>query len=211
MDPKAHWEAVYRNAAPTEVSWYQPHAERSLAMIQRVARDPESPIIDVGGGASVLVDDLLAAGYRNITVLDLASSALDDARARLGSRASSVTWLEADILETTFAEGAYAVWHDRAVFHFLTDPGDRTRYIAQVRRAVRLGGFVMVATYAADGPTRCSGLDVERYSPEALHGAFGPQFRLIASEREQHRTPTGILQEFIYCLCRWEGAAGSTA
>lgn len=201
-DPKRHWEDVYGAKKPTEVSWYQPHARRSLSLIQRVAPDRSSPIIDVGGGASTLVDDLLAAGYRDVTVLDLSGAALAAARARLGPDAERVRWLDVDLLGFEFPEAAYAVWHDRAVFHFLTDPGARARYVAQVRRAVRPGGFVLVATFATDGPERCSGLEVERYSPESLHAEFGTPFQLTASEREEHATPQGAKQTFIYCLCR---------
>ena len=209
-DPKDHWERVYGTKQPTEVSWYQPHATRSLALIQRVAPDRSAPIIDVGGGASTLVDDLLAAGYRDVTVLDLSGSALATARTRLGPDAERVRWLEADLLGYEFPEGGYAVWHDRAVFHFLTDPAARARYVAQVRRAVRPGGFVLVATFATDGPERCSGLDVERYSPESLHAEFGAPFQLTASEREEHATPQGARQTFIYCLCRVKSPGGST-
>ena len=201
-DPKHHWEGVYGARTPTEVSWYQPHAARSLALIRRVAPDPAAPIIDVGGGASTLVDDLLAVGYRDLTVLDLSGAALAAARTRLGPDADRVRWLEADLLDFEFPEAGYAVWHDRAVFHFLTDPGARARYVAQVRRAVRPGGFVLVATFATDGPERCSGLDVERYSPDSLHAEFGAPFQLTASEREEHATPQGAKQTFIYCLCR---------
>ncbi len=208
MDAKAHWEAIYRTKAPTQVSWYQPHASRSLALIRRVAPDLSAPIIDVGGGASTLVDDLLAVGYSEVTVLDLSRAALAAARSRLGPAAARVGWLEADILETSLPEATYSVWHDRAVFHFLTTPEARARYVAQVRRAVRPGGFVLVATFAMDGPERCSGLEVTRYTPEALHGEFGAPFQLMASEREEHATPGGVRQAFIYCLCRLEESTG---
>jgi SAM-dependent methyltransferase len=202
MDPKAHWEHIYRTKPPTQVSWYQPHAQRSLDLIRRVSPPPAGAIIDVGGGASTLVDDLLDAGYRDLTVLDLSATALAQARSRLGSHAGMVRWMEADVLNASLPEAGYSVWHDRAVFHFLTAPADRARYVAQVRGAVRAGGFVLVATFADDGPTRCSGLEVERYSAEALHAEFGSPFQLVASEREGHITPSGGRQAFIYCLCR---------
>lgn len=205
MDPKSHWERVYHNQLPTQVSWYQPHALRSLSLIRRVSPPPDGAIIDVGGGASTLIDDLLVAGYHDLTVLDLSATALAEARTRLGARANDVRWIEADILEAPLPQAGYSVWHDRAVFHFLTAPADRARYVAQVRRAVRSGGFVLVATFADDGPTRCSGLEVNRYSPDALHAEFGAPFRLIDSEREQHITPGGVRQAFIYCLCRIDG------
>jgi len=167
MDSKSHWEGIYRNKLPTQVSWYQLHARRSLDLIRRVSPPFDGAIIDVGGGASTLVDDLLDAGYDNLTVLDLSGAALAVARARLGTRANTVRWVEADVLDASLPKTDYSVWHDRAAFHFLTAPADRARYVAQVRRAVRPGGFVLVATFADDGPTRCSGLAVARYSPEA--------------------------------------------
>ena len=202
MDSRSHWEGIYRNKLPTQVSWYQPHARRSLHLIRRVSPPLDGAIIDVGGGASTLVDDLLDAGYDDLTVLDLSGAALAVARARLGSRANTVRWVEADVLDASLPKTGYSVWHDRAAFHFLTAPGDRARYVAQVRRAVRPGGFVLVATFADDGPTRCSGLEVARYSPEALHAEFGAPFHLMTSEGEEHVTPAGVRQAFIYCLCR---------
>jgi SAM-dependent methyltransferase len=202
MDDKEHWEAVYEAKPADGVSWFQPSAERSLALIQRVAPALDAPIIDVGGGASVLVDDLLGLGYRDLTVLDLARSALAVAQERLGAPAADVRWLEADVRTAALPEDHFAVWHDRAVFHFLTDAADRAAYVAQVERAVRSGGFVLVATFAEDGPTKCSGLPVARYSPDALHREFGSAFELVSSERETHATPVGTQQQFIYCLCR---------
>lgn len=202
MDPKSHWERIYNTKLPTQVSWYQPHALRSLDLIRRVNPPPDGAIIDVGGGASTLIDDLLGAGYHDLTVLDISATALAGTRARLSAQAGSVRWIEADILDAPLPKAGYSVWHDRAVFHFLTASADRARYVAQVRQAVRSGGFVLVATFADDGPTRCSGLEVRRYSPEALHAEFGAPFRLMASEREEHITPGGALQVFTYCLCR---------
>lgn len=205
MDPKSHWERIYRTKLPTQVSWYQAHARRSLDLIRRVSPPPNGAIIDVGGGASTLIDDLLDAGYHDLTVLDLSATALAEARVRLDMRAGSVRWIEVDILDAPLPKAGYSLWHDRAVFHFLTAPADRARYVAQVRRAVRSGGFVLVATFADDGPTRCSGLEVDRYSPDALHAEFGAPFRLMVSEREEHVTPGGVRQAFIYCLCRRDG------
>ena len=206
MDPKSHWEAIYGKKRPEEVSWYQPEATLSLELIRAVA-SLESAIVDVGGGASTLVDGLLRAGYRQLTILDLSVSALNAAQRRLGASARMVSWREGDVLTTDLGVAPIDVWHDRAVFHFLTDVTDRERYIAQVRRAVRVGGHVLVATFAEDGPSRCSGLEVARYSPQGLHGAFGSDFRLIASRREEHLTPRGARQAFTYCLCRFEPAA----
>jgi len=202
VDLKSHWEGIYRNKLPTQVSWYQLHARRSLDLIRRVSPPLDGAIIDVGGGASTLVDDLLDAGYHDLTVLDLSAAALTVARRRLGTRANTVRWVEADVLNASLRKAGYSVWHDRAAFHFLTAPADRARYVAQVRQAVRVGGFVLVATFADDGPTRCSGLEVARYSPEALHAEFGAPFQLMTSEREEHVTPLGVRQAFIYCLCR---------
>lgn len=209
MDDKRHWERVYETKAADSVSWFQPTAARSLAMIMDVVPDRQAPIIDVGGGASVLVDDLLRVGYRDITVLDLAGSALAVARARLGAAAADVHWLEGDVRTVPLPAAHFAVWHDRAVFHFLTDAADRAAYVTQVQRAVRPGGFVLVATFAEEGPTKCSGLPVARYSPDALHQEFGDAFEMISSQRETHSTPTGSQQEFIYCLCRWSGTQPS--
>ncbi len=202
MDRKEHWEAVYRTKRPTEVSWYQSEADLSSRLIQEIAPDRSVPIIDVGGGASVLVSQLASAGYTDLTVLDLAGAAIAAAQAMLGPRAAGVRWIEADILEATLPAGGYQVWHDRAVFHFLVDAGARAAYVAQVRRAVPPGGHVLVATFAEDGPTRCSGLDVMRYSPTSLHAAFGAGFQYLTAQREEHRTPGGSVQAFTYCLCR---------
>ena len=204
MDPRSHWEQVYRTKGPDQVSWFQPEAKLSLELIQLVAPARDTTIIDVGAGASMLVDGLLTAGYSRITVLDLSSAALAQAQQRLASRTGAVIWQEADVLTADLDAGAFDVWHDRAVFHFLTDATDRARYVAQVRQAVRPGGYVLVATFAEDGPLRCSGLSVARYSPDSLHGEFGSDFRLVESRREQHRTPAGAPQAFTYCLCCYE-------
>ena len=206
MDAKKHWEQVYRAKAATAVSWYQPEARLSLDLIQRVAPDLASPIIDVGGGASTLVDGLLETGYSDITVLDLSGSALEVAQARLGDSASRVRWIEANVLTAALDEGRYGVWHDRAVFHFLTDPTDRARYVAQSYRAVRPGAHVIVASFGPEGPQRCSGLEVVRYTPASMHAEFGDRFTLVDSVREEHHTPSGSVQAFVYCLCRVGGA-----
>jgi ubiquinone/menaquinone biosynthesis C-methylase UbiE len=200
MDRKAHWETVYATRQPHEVSWFQREAHTSLALIQRVAPDDMAAIIDVGGGASTLVDGLVAAGYRCVTVLDLSHTALELARRRLGTTASGISWLEADILSADLPPASFDLWHDRAVFHFLTAPADRSRYVGQARRIVRPGGYVLVATFAHDGPTRCSGLPVARYTASALHQEFGPAFRPVESAREEHVTPSGARQAFVYCL-----------
>lgn len=201
MDPKSHWEKVYRTKRPTEVSWYRPHLDVSLQLIEEGARDRDAHIIDVGGGESTLVDDLLARGYHHLSILDVSSTALAVARERLGDRADQVDWLCGDVTRFAFARRAYDVWHDRAVFHFLTDAKDRAAYVRQVARAVMPGGHVIVATFGPEGPTRCSGLEVVRYDPDALHDEFGPSFRLVKHLTELHRTPAGSIQQFTYCYC----------
>jgi SAM-dependent methyltransferase len=208
---RQHWERIYRTTDPSQVSWYQPEPQLSLDLIRRVAPDLDAPIIDVGGGASSLVDRLLDVGYRHLTVLDVAPSALAISRERLGQRAPLVTWIAADALTARLPWSSYAVWHDRAVFHFLTDPPDRARYVDQTRYAVQPGGHIIVASFGPDGPTRCSGLDVVRYSPEAMHGEFGTAFRLLESVREHHHTPSGITQAFVYCLCRAQWGTEASA
>ena len=199
---RAHWEQVYGNRAIDAVSWYQTHASRSLALIRRLGIAKNEPIIDVGGGASVLVDDLLDHGYTDLTVLDLAGKALAAARVRLGHRAAAVRWIEGDATRAELPSGRYALWHDRAVFHFLTAPEDRAAYVGQVLHAVRPGGHVIVATFAEDGPSECSGLPVMRYDAAHLHGEFGAPFDLLGLEREEHVTPAGRVQSFLYCFCR---------
>ncbi len=199
-DRHQYWEGIYRTKATDEVSWFQPHAVSSLRLIEGCT-DPSAHIIDVGGGASMLVDDLLDAGYRNLTVLDLAESALATSRTRLGTRAQAVQWIAADITRAQLPTARYDVWHDRAVFHFLTDPADRARYVAQVLASVKPGGHVIVATFGPGGPLQCSGLDVVRYAPDSLHAEFGAPFRLLGHETEIHHTPTGGEQEFVYCYC----------
>ena len=207
MQTKEHWENVYSTKAAEEVSWFQEHARLSLQIICDSALAPDGRIIDVGGGASTLVDDLLSAGFSKITVLDLSAAALARAKARLGSRAASVQWLEANILDVTLPASTYDVWHDRAVFHFLTSESERHRYVEQVLHAVKPGGLVIVATFAEDGPEKCSGLPVMRYSTEGLHAEFGNTFELLGSQRESHLTPTGKEQKFVYCFCRRLGGS----
>ena len=202
MNGKSHWDRIYRSTSPELVSWYQAEQPLSLDLIRRAVPDPSAAIIDVGGGASTLVDHLLAAGYHRLTVLDLSGVALAATQTRLGTAATPVVWLEADVLTVPFSPGRFDLWHDRAVFHFLTDPSERRRYIAQLRRAVRPGGQVVIASFAPDGPTHCSGLEVARYSPDGLQAELGAGFHLLTSAREEHRTPNGRTQAFTYCLFR---------
>jgi ubiquinone/menaquinone biosynthesis C-methylase UbiE len=201
MDRRQHWEDVYSRKRPTEVSWYQAEPRVSLGLIEGVSGGRITSVIDVGGGASTLVDHLVDRPGSSTTVLDVSAVALDAARSRLGPRADHVRWVQGDILHAELPDAGYDIWHDRAVFHFLTEAGDRRRYVEQVRRSVRVGGHVLVATFDADGPQKCSGLDVVRYSPDALCDEFGASFRLLRSVQETHLTPWGTPQKFVYCVC----------
>jgi 2-polyprenyl-3-methyl-5-hydroxy-6-metoxy-1,4-benzoquinol methylase len=204
MDAQPHWEKIYTEKAPDTVNWYRPHLETSLSLIEQAAAGCSASVIDVGGGESTLVDDLVACGYKSITVLDISQTAIDANRKRLGKASESVHWLVADITQVALEFSAYDVWHDRAVFHFLTAPSDRLAYVRQVTHAVKPGGNVIVSTFGPEGPTKCSGLEVVRYDAEFLHQEFGVHFRLLDSCKEMHRTPFGTIQQFLYCLCRME-------
>ena len=204
MDTRSHWERVYTTKQPHEVSWYRPHLEISLALVQAGAPDRDARIIDVGGGESTLVDDLLAQGRRHLTVLDVSSTALNVAKARTGPAAEYADWRCGDVTSVSLPERHYDVWHDRAVFHFLTTHAQRAAYVRQVKRSVKPGGHLIVATFGPEGPTTCSGLEVVRYGPEALHNEFGAAFRLERHLTELHRTPWGVTQQFVYCCCRLE-------
>ncbi|HYL35290.1 MAG TPA: class I SAM-dependent methyltransferase [Bryobacteraceae bacterium] len=204
MNGREHWEKIYRTKPPEAVSWYRPHLEKSLALIEQAAEGKTAAIMDVGGGESTLVDDLLARGYRDITVLDISHTALEVTRQRLGRAAERVHWLSGDITQIDLPPRRYQVWHDRAVFHFLTEEQHRAAYVQQVARAVKPGGHVIVSTFGPEGPTKCSGLDVVRYDAGSLHDQFGPHFRLVESLKELHQTPFGTTQQFLYCYCRIE-------
>lgn len=202
MHSKDHWEKVYSTKAADDVSWFQPHADMSMRLIHDGGLSKGAAIIDVGGGASTLVDDLLNEGYGNITVLDLSGAALETSRSRLGPQADGVQWMEADITHAEFEPHSLDLWHDRAVFHFLTSEADRAAYVHQVLRALKPGGHVIMATFGANGPMQCSGLPVMRYAPDELRAEFGEAFTMLAHEEEVHHTPFGTDQQFIYCLCR---------
>ena len=201
MDTQAHWETVFGSKAPDAVSWYRPHLETSLGLIERAASGKSAAMIDVGGGESTLVDDLLARGYHDVTVLDISATALEVTRQRLGADAERVHWIEADVTRVDLEPRRYEVWHDRAVFHFLTAESDRRAYVQRVAQAVKPGGHVIVSTFGPEGPKKCSGLDVVRYDAEALHQQFGRRFHLVESCQELHRTPFGATQQFLYCYC----------
>ncbi|MEY2842469.1 MAG: hypothetical protein RI920_506 [Pseudomonadota bacterium] len=199
---QAHWESVYTHKPADAVSWYAPHLDESLRYIARAAPEKAQAILDAGGGESTLVDDLLRAGHVDITVLDISAKALADTRHRLGPAGDRVKWLAADVLEADLPTAAFDVWHDRAVFHFLTTDDQRTRYVRQVLKALKPGGHAIVGTFGPDGPLQCSGLDVARYAPDELHGAFGDPFELLDTRIDLHTTPWGSTQQFVYCFCR---------
>ncbi len=198
---RSHWEDVYTSKAETAVSWYQPHSVRSLEWIASAAPDRGAAIVDIGGGASGLVDDLLATGYTDLTVLDVAESALAKSRKRLGGDAARIHWVVADITQWT-PPRAYDVWHDRAVFHFLTGPDQQAAYVAALAAGTRPGSAVIIATFALDGPEKCSGLPVRRYSHDTLSKRLGPRFSLTSHATEAHTTPWGSEQRFQYSMFR---------
>lgn len=201
MTRHAHWQAVYEGKAETVVSWFQERPASSLALIHATGLGVDARIIDVGGGASRLIDYLLDQGYRSVTVLDIAMAALEKTRHRLGARADTVAWLVADITQW-IPSGQFDIWHDRAVFHFLTDPSDRKAYVAAMAAAVPTGGHAIVGTFALDGPERCSGLPVCRYDADGLVAEFSPYFQLVETVAEDHITPAGKTQRFQFCRMR---------
>jgi 2-polyprenyl-3-methyl-5-hydroxy-6-metoxy-1,4-benzoquinol methylase len=194
-DRQAHWDNVYRTKREDEVSWFQASPSLSLDLIRAAGVEHNASIIDVGGGAARLVDALTEEGFANLTVLDVSEAATETAKGRLGARATSVTWIVADV--TTWQPACtYDVWHDRAAFHFLTAPEDRVAYAQRVLQAVRPGGHVIIGTFALDGPERCSGLPVVRHDAESIGAVLGPSFRLIETRRHEHQTPMGGSQKF---------------
>jgi hypothetical protein len=196
-DRKEHWEQIYSDRNPLEVSWYQKEPAVSLRLIEHCELAKDAPIIDVGGGASVLVDRFLDAGYSRLTVLDIASKSLAAARARLGTRAPRVEWIEADVTE--FAPlHPFRLWHDRAVFHFLTEAEDRKQYVEALKQGLARGGHVVLAAFALGGPTRCSGLDIVQYDAARLMTELGSEFELIEQASETHLTPARKPQLFGY-------------
>ena len=202
MEAKEHWENVYSTKSTTSVSWFQEHARTSLDLIHTSGVAREAAILDVGGGASTLVDDLLLDGYTNLSVLDLSSAALAAAAQRIGPAAGKVNWIVADITRADLPKEHFDLWHDRAVFHFLTTSEARSAYVKTVLHAVKPGGHVIIATFAEDGPSQCSGLPVMRYRAEELHAEFGASFTLLQHLKEAHHTPAGNIQQFVYCYFR---------
>ncbi len=200
MTRKTHWERIHTDKEPQDLTWYQETPTVTLQMLELAGATPQSPLIDVGGGAARLVDYLVAKGYENVTVLDISSVALDRSRKRLGPASETVHWIVADVLEADLPQ-AYEVWHDRAVFHFLTNPDERRRYASKLYDALTPGGHAIITTFAEDGPEKCSGLLCARYSPKELHAELGAdRFRLVDSARETHLTPRGQEQRFQYSL-----------
>jgi len=201
MTTTAHWNAAYEAKATVSLSWYQPVARLSLELIDAAKVDKHARLIDVGGGASTLVDGFLDDGFEDIVVFDLSDRALEAARARLGERAARVRWRVGNILHDD-PGGPFALWHDRAVFHFLTNPADQDTYISVLHRNVAPGGVVVMATFAPDGPERCSGLPVQRWSAEEIAAKLGPDFELVDARRESHMTPAAKEQRFSYGVYR---------
>jgi SAM-dependent methyltransferase len=202
VERKAHWEGVYTSRQPTELSWYQAEPTRSIELLRAVGAGPDTAIIDIGGGDSTFVDAVLAARLGRVTVLDISAAALARAQARLGARASEVSWIEADVTRVQLPTQAFDVWHDRAVFHFLTRAEHRARYVASAALAIRPGGSLIISTFALNGPARCSGLDVVRYGPAELAWEFGEAFALERSLADVHRTPSGVEQRFTVAVLR---------
>ena len=202
MNRKAHWENVYQTKGRDELSWFREHLDTSLRMITNTGAQKDAAIIDVGGGNSTLVDDLLKHGFIDVSVLDISAKAISDSKKRLGAEGTKVTWIEADITSARLPQNHYDVWHDRAVFHFLTESVDRRKYVELVMSSLKRGGHIIVASFGLQGPEKCSGLDVVRYSTETMHDEFGNSFDLVESIDETHNTPFGTTQNFVYCYCR---------
>lgn len=202
MTGRSRWDEIYETKGD-RTSWFRPTLDRSLAIVDRLGLPPGGSAIDVGAGTSTLVEDLLTRGFADVTIADLSQVALDTVRERLGARASRVEFLAGDITTVKLPANAYDLWHDRAVFHFLTDPDARRAYVRQVLHAVKPGGHIVVATFGPEGPEQCSGLPVVRYGAEDLHATFGTtDFDRLGHERDVHETPWGTEQEFVYCYCR---------
>lgn len=199
-DRVSHWQSVYQSKSPDAVSWFAPHLASSLELLKQAGLTGTSRVIDVGAGASTLVDDLLELKVRSITALDISAAALDVARIRLGPNAPHVQWLVTDILNAELPAEGYDLWHDRATLHFLTDPADAARYVAIATAAISKGGHAVIGGFGKDGPTQCSQLPVTRREPEDIAQLFGPRFSLVHSQHEVHQTPWGTPQQFAFAL-----------
>lgn len=199
-DRKTHWQAVYQAKQPGEVSWFRPHLETSMELLKKAGLNQDSRVIDVGAGASTLVDYLLEMGVASITAVDLSEASLAVARARLGATASQVQWIVGDVTQLQLPSRSIDLWHDRAVLHFLVDESDTHAYVRLARQAIAERGFAVIGGFAADGPEKCSGLLVARRDPEDIAGLFSPFFTLVEGRREMHMTPGGSPQRFAYAL-----------
>jgi len=202
MNHNNHWEQTYSGKETDALGWYTPHLATSLSWIQELNLGADAPIIDIGGGASTLVDDLLEANYRSITVLDISSKALSLVRARLGEKAKLVQWLEGDITMLELPTRYYELWHDRAVFHFLTEPEQQRKYRDRLLSALNPGGHLIIGTFTTEAPPKCSGLPVQRYNRQQLENTLGDAFELIRHHKEMHITPGGVEQMYLYCQFR---------
>jgi ubiquinone/menaquinone biosynthesis C-methylase UbiE len=202
VNQRKHWEEVYTNKPADKLGWYEPHLQISLRWIKALGLAKDARIIDVGGGASTLIDDLLNDSHTAVTVLDLSGKALSVARARLDTRAETVTWLTGDITSIDLPENYYDLWHDRAVFHFLTTPLQQEQYRGNLSKALKPGGYVIIGTFAPEAPPTCSGLPVQRYSAGQLQNTLGHEFELQQHQKELHVTPGGVEQMYLYCQFR---------
>lgn len=199
MTLQDHWQHIYQTKSPVETSWFEPRLQTSLDWISEAAPDRSASIIDVGGGESTLSDDLLAMHYRSLTVLDISEAAITKSRNRFGAAAEKINWLVGNVIEVALPPRAYDIWHDRAVFHFLTEPDQRLAYVRQLSSSLKTGGHVVIATFGPQGPEKCSGLVTMRYNAESLQRELGQDFRLVRSSVVEHHTPFGTAQQFIYC------------
>jgi ubiquinone/menaquinone biosynthesis C-methylase UbiE len=203
MNARSHWEEVHATKKPEQVSWFRPHLERSLELIERAAPDRGASILGVGAGQSTLVDDLLGLGYENITVLEISQVALNALKERVGRAGRAIQWICGDVTEAVLPEASFDLWHDRAVFHFLTEAGQRRAYVERVKRVLKPGGSLIVSTFGPSGPERCSGLAAMRYDASSLGSEFGEGFRLVESSLELHETPSGAGKQFLSCWYRF--------
>ena len=200
MNGKKHWNRIYSSQPVNGLGWYRPHLETPLAWIEALNLDSREPIIDVGGGASTLVDDLLTRGHENLTVLDLSRSAIQVAQKRLGDASKAVTWLVGDIIQIELPCQHYSLWHDRAVFHFLIETKSQQKYKQALLHSVKAGGHFVIGTFTPEAPPQCSGLPVQRYDAASLVQTFADEFELRHHRNELHTTPGGVKQSYVYCL-----------
>lgn len=200
MEVKDHWEQVYSTRMAEKLGWYRPRLDLSLAWIDEIGLDVADPIIDVGGGTSTLIDNLIDEGFESVTVLDISENALKSSRKRLGRQSRDIMWLDADVTSHRLPKNQFMLWHDRAMFHFLTAEEDRLAYRANLLRALRPGGHAIIGTFAPEAPPRCSGLPIKRYDPDHLRAELGNELVCIKEEKMLHITPGGIEQWYQFSL-----------